>query len=102
MLLRLKLSTVCRTFGLISLFFVASCATNNDPTTNWSVEKLHKEAKDELSSGAYDKAIGYYEKLEGRAAGTPLAPPALFFFRASAAFAVATRCSESATRAALR
>ena len=29
-----------------------------------------------MSAGAYDKAIGYYEKLEGRAAGTPLAQQA--------------------------
>ena len=29
-----------------------------------------------MSSGAYDKAIGLFEKLEGRAAGTPLAQQA--------------------------
>lgn len=60
----------------MSILFIVGCATNNDPTANWSVEKLHQEAKDELASGAYDKAIGYYEKLEGRAAGTPLAQQA--------------------------
>jgi outer membrane protein assembly factor BamD len=40
------------------------------------VDKLYQEAKDELAAGGYDKAIVYYEKLEGRAAGTPIAQQA--------------------------
>ena len=77
MLLRLKLSAVCRTIGLPWLIFLFGCAnTNNDPTSAWTVQKLYDEAKDEMAAGAYDKAIGYYEKLEGRAAGTPLAQQA--------------------------
>ena len=47
-----------------------------DPTGNWSPNKIYSEAKDESSSGAYDKAILLFEKLEGRAAGTPLAQQA--------------------------
>ena len=42
----------------------------------WSPNRLYAEAKEELSSGAYDKAIPLFEKLEGRAAGTPLAQQA--------------------------
>ena len=42
----------------------------------WSPNKLYAEAKDELNSGSYDKAIPLFEKLEGRAAGTPLAQQA--------------------------
>lgn len=76
MLLRPKLSTVCTTLGLVSLIYLSGCASNNDPTSAWTVDKLYQEAKDEMSAGAYDKAIGYYEKLEGRAAGTPLAQQA--------------------------
>lgn len=77
MLLRPKLSAVCRTIGLTCLIFLFGCAnTNNDPTSAWTVQKLYEEAKDEMAAGAYDKAIGYYEKLEGRAAGTPLAQQA--------------------------
>lgn len=76
MLLRHQLSAVCQSIGLTCLILLAGCASNNDPTTAWSVDKLYQEAKDELSAGAYDKAIGYYEKLEGRAAGTPLAQQA--------------------------
>jgi outer membrane protein assembly factor BamD len=57
--------------------FLSGCAdTNYDPTKDWSNEKLYSEAKDELTTGAYDKAIRMFEKLEGRAAGTPLAQQA--------------------------
>ncbi len=55
---------------------LSGCAQNYDQTSTWSVDKLYQEAKDELAAGGYDKAIGYYEKLEGRAAGTPLAQQA--------------------------
>jgi outer membrane protein assembly factor BamD len=75
--LRLKLSTVWMTIGLTSAILLSGCAdSTNDPTKDWSVDKLYNEAKDEMASGAYDKAIGMYEKLEGRAAGTPLAQQA--------------------------
>lgn len=71
-----KLSTL-RWLMLVSAALLVGCASDKyDPTAGWSVDKLYAEAKDELSSGAYDKAIGYYEKLEGRAAGTPLAQQA--------------------------
>jgi outer membrane protein assembly factor BamD len=36
----------------------------------------HAEAREEAGNGAYDKAIPLYDKLEGRAAGTPLAQQA--------------------------
>ncbi len=44
--------------------------------SSWSPNRIYAEAKDELKSGAYDKAIPLFEKLEGRAAGTPLAQQA--------------------------
>ena len=43
---------------------------------DWSANKIYAEAKDELNSGGYDKAVPLLEKLEGRAAGTPLAQQA--------------------------
>ena len=56
---------------------LAGCsAIPEDKTASWSPNKLYAEAKDELSAGAYDKAITLFEKLEGRAAGTPLAQQA--------------------------
>jgi outer membrane protein assembly factor BamD len=63
--------------GLSTAILFTGCADSNyDPTKEWSNDKLYNEAKDEMKSGAYDKAIGMYEKLEGRAAGTPLAQQA--------------------------
>jgi len=37
-----------------------------DETKNWSATKLYSEARDELASGNFDKAIQYFEKLESR------------------------------------
>jgi len=54
----------------------ACSSTAKDPTVGWSPNKIYAEAKDELSTGAYEKAIPLFEKLEGRAAGTPLAQQA--------------------------
>ncbi len=77
MVLRLKLSTVWMALGLSGAILLSGCADSNyDPTKDWSVDKLYNEAKDEMAAGGYDKAIGLYEKLEGRAAGTPLAQQA--------------------------
>jgi|GEM_PF-22555 len=62
---------------LACAFVLSACSTTvKDPTANWSPNKLYSEAKDEANSGAYDKAILLFEKLEGRAAGTPLAQQA--------------------------
>ena len=56
---------------------LAGCSsTTEDKTAGWSVERLHTEAQEEISSGAFDKAVPLLEKLEGRAAGTPLAQQA--------------------------
>ena len=56
---------------------LVGCSTKPiDPTGTWSPNKIYAEAKDEARSGAYDKAIPLFEKLEGRAAGTPLAQQA--------------------------
>ncbi|HYW57900.1 MAG TPA: outer membrane protein assembly factor BamD [Polaromonas sp.] len=56
---------------------LTACSTPvKDPTAAWSPNKIYSEARDEANSGAYDKAIPLFEKLEGRAAGTPLAQQA--------------------------
>jgi outer membrane protein assembly factor BamD len=75
MLPRAKLSVVP---VLLAAFVLAGCATSkdDDKTATWSPNRIYAEAKDEMNSGAYDKAIPLYEKLEGRAAGTPLAQQA--------------------------
>lgn len=78
-----KLSVVTATSPLVAIALalsltVSGCSTTPAPdrTAGWSPNKIYDEAKDEASSGGYDKAIPLYEKLEGRAAGTPLAQQA--------------------------
>jgi outer membrane protein assembly factor BamD len=65
--------------GLCLAFALAGCGTTQgipDETAGWSPEKLYAEAKDEASSGNFDKSAQYYERLEGRASGTLLAQQA--------------------------
>lgn len=75
MLPRAKLSVVP---VLLAASLVAGCSSlkDEDKTATWSPNRIYAEARDEANSGAYDKAIPLYEKLEGRAAGTPLAQQA--------------------------
>ena len=56
---------------------IAGCgSTPKEPESQWSAERLYAEAKDEASSGNYDRAAKLYERLEGRASGTALAQQA--------------------------
>lgn len=72
-----RLSMVPSCLVLAAGLILSGCAsTPSDPTAGWTPEKLYSEARDEVNAGAWDKAIGYYEKLEGRAAGTVLAQQA--------------------------
>ncbi len=73
-MLRVKLSTV--TALALATVLAACSSTSDDKTANMSPNKIYAEAKDELNSGSYDKAVPLFEKLEGRAAGTPLAQQA--------------------------
>jgi outer membrane protein assembly factor BamD len=53
------------------------CSSNTyDETLDWSADKIYAEAMENLNNKIYDKAIGLFEKLEGRAAGTSLAQQA--------------------------
>ncbi|MBK9440926.1 MAG: outer membrane protein assembly factor BamD [Comamonadaceae bacterium] len=73
----IKLSTVYRLVLAGGVLWLGACSsTTVDPTIGWSPNKIYAEAKDELNTGAYDKAVPLFEKLEGRAAGTPLAQQA--------------------------
>jgi outer membrane protein assembly factor BamD len=75
MLARAKLSVVP---VLLAASVLAGCSSlkEDDKTATWSPNRIYAEARDEMSSGGYDKAIPLFEKLEGRAAGTPLAQQA--------------------------
>ncbi|HSV50979.1 MAG TPA: outer membrane protein assembly factor BamD [Burkholderiaceae bacterium] len=74
---RAKLSAVC-SLGMTTLvFLVSGCSsTTEDKTAGWSPNRIYAEAKEEMNAGGYDKAVPLLEKLEGRAAGTPLAQQA--------------------------
>jgi outer membrane protein assembly factor BamD len=43
-----------------------------DPNSQAALDKLYADAKDDLNSGSYDRAIKTLEKIEGRAAGTTM------------------------------
>ncbi|MBW4047787.1 MAG: outer membrane protein assembly factor BamD [Proteobacteria bacterium] len=57
-----------RALVLLVAALLGACASTaeKDVTVGWSAAKLYSEAKDEMSSGAYDKATKYFEKLESR------------------------------------
>ena len=74
-MLRAKLSAV-PVLALAAAMLAACSSTPDDATATWSPNKIYAQAKDELAAGSYDKAIPLFEKLEGRAAGTPLAQQA--------------------------
>ena len=61
---------------VLSLGLAACSSTPVDTTASSSPNKIYSDAKSELADGAFDKAIALLEKLEGRAAGTPLAQQA--------------------------
>jgi outer membrane protein assembly factor BamD len=67
-----------RLIALLAAALLASCAGTGeqDQTAGWSPNKIYTEAKEEAAAGSYDKAANLFEKLEGRAAGTPLAQQA--------------------------
>ena len=72
-----KLSSVCVAVCSGLLVLLSGCSTTpTDPTAGWSPNKIYAEAKDNLGTGGYEKAITLFDKLEGRAAGTPLAQQA--------------------------
>ena len=50
-------------------WLLAACGSlgqKDDETKGWSAQKLYAEARASLDSRSYDKAVGYYQKLEGR------------------------------------
>jgi len=71
-----KLSVVPSLLLTAAALLAGCSSTPDDKVGSWSPNRLYAEAKDEMNAGAYDKAIPLLEKLEGRAAGTPLAQQA--------------------------
>ncbi len=74
-MLRFARPALVTTLALAGL--LAGCSTvEEDKTANWTPERIYTEARDEAQGGGYEKAVPLFEKLEGRAAGTPLAQQA--------------------------
>ena len=75
---RVKLSALCAPIvtGCAIALLSGCSSTQTDNTVCWSPNRIYTEAKEEMNAGAYDKAVPLLEKLEGRAAGTPLAQQA--------------------------
>ncbi|HEX7812895.1 MAG TPA: outer membrane protein assembly factor BamD [Burkholderiales bacterium] len=53
--------------AILPLLLIAGCSLDPvDETKNWGPERIYSAAQEELESKNYQKAIGYYEKLESR------------------------------------
>lgn len=71
-----KLSVVSALL-LAAAALLTGCASKSlDPTAKMTPEEIYAQAQEELYNLQYAKAIDLLEKLEGRAAGTPLAQQA--------------------------
>ena len=76
-MLRAKLSVVyAPMLAALASLLVACSSAPVDKTAGMSPNRLYAEAKDEMGSSQWDKAVPLLEKLEARAAGTPLAQQA--------------------------
>lgn len=67
------------TTSVLACVMLAGCSMQRsaqDRTAGWTPNRLYSEARDERSSGGYDRAIELFNVLEGRAAGTTLAQQA--------------------------
>lgn len=72
---RKALSALAALAWMLSL---AGCSTTDkDDLSSNSAERLYKEAKDDMDSGGYERAIKTLERVEGLAAGSLLAQQAL-------------------------
>lgn len=61
-----------------AMALLAACSSTppEDPNSEAALEKLYSEAREDISSGSYDRAIKTLERIEGRAAGTLMAQQA--------------------------
>jgi outer membrane protein assembly factor BamD len=72
-----KLSTVCAIALAAGALLLSGCSTAVvDKTLKMSPSEIYDDAREQMSASQWDKAIPLLEKLEARAAGTPLAQQA--------------------------
>ncbi len=76
-MLRVKLSVVGVTLLTAGALLITGCSsTPADKTANMSASKLYADSKEEMAASQWERAIPLLERLEARAAGTPLAQQA--------------------------
>ncbi len=76
-MLRVKLSVVCVSLLATVALLTAGCSsTPVDKTAAQSPNKIYADAKDNMAAGQWEAAVTLLDKLEARAAGTPLAQQA--------------------------
>jgi outer membrane protein assembly factor BamD len=73
-----KLKAAAYGAAAVAVLALSACSSGpkEDPNSQASLDKLYAEAKDDLNSGSYDRAIKSLERIEGRAAGTLMAQQA--------------------------
>jgi outer membrane protein assembly factor BamD len=64
--------------ALGTALLLSACGSTKpkDETANWSPNRIYNEATEERAAGNFERSVTLLEKLEGRAAGTPLAQQA--------------------------
>jgi outer membrane protein assembly factor BamD len=64
--------------ALGTALLLSACGSTKtvDETANWSPNRIYSEATEERAAGNFERSVTLLEKLEGRAAGTPLAQQA--------------------------
>jgi outer membrane protein assembly factor BamD len=77
-MLRAKLSVVLSLVLPVTLTLLLSACSSTpaDPTATMKPEEILEQAREEVRNFQYSQAVTLFEKLEGRAAGTPLAQQA--------------------------
>lgn len=63
--------------GLLAVLAACSSAPPEDPNSQAALEKLYEDARSDITSGSYDRAIKTLERIEGRAAGTLMGQQAM-------------------------
>ncbi len=62
-------SSILRSLAVIGVLLLGGCGLlpeQIDETAGWSAQRIYSEAKDSLDTGAYDRAVQLYERLEAR------------------------------------
>ncbi|MBA4341027.1 MAG: outer membrane protein assembly factor BamD [Methylibium sp.] len=65
------------TASLLALLAACSSTPPEDPNSQAALEKLYEDAKADIVSGSFDRAIKTLERIEGRAAGTLMGQQAM-------------------------